>query len=63
VARDILAGQAVPMPDATERDAYGLPVVIWAPAEPKGAPAIGDIDFGGEAVLSDASALSRGQEP
>ncbi|MCJ2117487.1 DUF429 domain-containing protein [Methylobacterium sp. J-001] len=32
VARDILDGCAVPLPDSPERDAYGLPVVIWAPA-------------------------------
>lgn len=32
VARDILLGRAVPLPDPPGRDAYGLPVVIWAPA-------------------------------
>ncbi|KAB1072118.1 DUF429 domain-containing protein [Methylobacterium planeticum] len=32
VARDILLGRAVPLPDPPERDAHGLPVVIWAPA-------------------------------
>ena len=32
VARDILDGRAVPLPDPPERDAHGLPVVIWAPA-------------------------------
>jgi predicted RNase H-like nuclease len=32
VARDISLGQAVPLPDPPERDAFGLPVVIWAPA-------------------------------
>lgn len=32
VARDILRGCAVSLPEAPERDAYGLPVVIWAPA-------------------------------
>ncbi|MEA1831673.1 DUF429 domain-containing protein [Methylobacterium durans] len=32
VARDILEGRAVPLPDPPGRDAYGLPVVIWAPA-------------------------------
>jgi predicted RNase H-like nuclease len=31
VARDILAGCAEPLPAAPERDAHGLPVVIWAP--------------------------------
>ncbi|MDR7038647.1 MULTISPECIES: DUF429 domain-containing protein [Methylobacterium] len=31
VARDILEGRAVPLPDPPGRDAYGLPVVIWAP--------------------------------
>lgn len=34
VARDILAGRARPLPDPFERDAHGLPVVIWAPAPP-----------------------------
>lgn len=32
VARDIFEGTAVPLPDPPERDGYGLPVVIWAPA-------------------------------
>ncbi|MGU3536261.1 DUF429 domain-containing protein [Methylobacterium sp. A54F] len=32
VARDILAGRAVPLPDPPARDGHGLPVVIWAPA-------------------------------
>lgn len=32
VARDISLGQAVPLPDPPEQDAFGLPVVIWAPA-------------------------------
>ena len=32
VARDILDGCAVPLPEVPERDAHGLPVVIWAPA-------------------------------
>jgi predicted RNase H-like nuclease len=32
VARDILLGRAVPLPDPPERDGHGLPVVIWAPA-------------------------------
>ncbi|AIQ90462.1 MULTISPECIES: DUF429 domain-containing protein [Methylobacterium] len=32
VARDIRLGCAVPLPDPPERDAFGLPVVIWAPA-------------------------------
>ncbi|WP_336486410.1 DUF429 domain-containing protein [Methylobacterium nigriterrae] len=32
VARDIRLGRAVPLPDPPERDAHGLPVVIWAPA-------------------------------
>lgn len=31
VARDILAGCAVPLPETPERDAHGLPIVIWAP--------------------------------
>jgi len=47
VARDILAGHAVSMPDVPDRDAYGLPVVIWAPAEPKPASGTDDIDFRG----------------
>lgn len=34
VARDILAKTASPIPDAPERDAYGLPIVIWAPEHP-----------------------------
>lgn len=34
VARDILAKTASPIPDAPERDAYGLPIVIWAPERP-----------------------------
>jgi predicted RNase H-like nuclease len=33
VARDILTGRARPLPDPFERDAHGLPVVIWAPGE------------------------------
>jgi predicted RNase H-like nuclease len=32
VARDIVYGCAQAMPDPPGRDAYGLPVVIWAPA-------------------------------
>ncbi|MDP4024301.1 DUF429 domain-containing protein [Methylobacterium sp. NEAU 140] len=36
VARDILAGVAVPLPGAPEHDAFGLPVVIWAPAPGRG---------------------------
>lgn len=32
VARDILLGLAIPLPDPPEEDAYGLPAVIWAPA-------------------------------
>lgn len=32
VARDIAAGRAEPLPNPIERDSYGLPVVIWAPA-------------------------------
>ncbi|MCJ2096367.1 DUF429 domain-containing protein [Methylobacterium sp. J-072] len=32
VAWDILEGRAVPLPDPPDRDAHGLPVVIWAPA-------------------------------
>lgn len=31
VARDLVAGRAMPLPDPYERDAHGLPVVIWAP--------------------------------
>jgi predicted RNase H-like nuclease len=31
VARDILAGCAVPLPEGPEHDAHGLPIVIWAP--------------------------------
>lgn len=31
-AWDILLGRAQPLPDPPERDAHGLPVVIWAPA-------------------------------
>jgi len=36
-ARDILLGRAQPLPDPPERDAFGLPVVIWAPAPVTGA--------------------------
>jgi predicted RNase H-like nuclease len=32
VARDIVLGCAIPMPDPPGRDRHGLPVVIWAPA-------------------------------
>lgn len=32
VARDHLLGTATPLPDPPERDAHGLPVVIWMPA-------------------------------
>ncbi|BAU90170.1 NUDIX hydrolase [Methylorubrum populi] len=38
VARDIAAGRAEPLPNAVERDSYGLPIVIWAPAAPAVAP-------------------------
>jgi predicted RNase H-like nuclease len=34
VARDIVAGRAEPLPKVIERDSYGLPIVIWAPAVP-----------------------------
>ncbi|HEV2544892.1 MAG TPA: DUF429 domain-containing protein [Methylobacterium sp.] len=34
VARDIAADRAEPLPNAIERDSYGLPIVIWAPAAP-----------------------------
>ena len=34
VARDIAAGRAEPLPKVIERDSYGLPIVIWAPAVP-----------------------------
>lgn len=51
VARDILRGHAVPLPDAPERDAYGLPVVIWAPAERKPTSDTGDADFRAESAL------------
>lgn len=33
VAREIAAGRARPLPDPPDRDAYGLPVVIWAPGD------------------------------
>jgi predicted RNase H-like nuclease len=36
VARDILDGCAVPLPALPERDAHGLPVVIWAPGSRAG---------------------------
>ena len=36
VARDILMGRAVPLPDPPGTDAHGLPVVIWAPAAGRG---------------------------
>ena len=39
-ARDILLGRAEPLPDPPERDAHGLPVVIWSPA-PLSPPATG----------------------
>lgn len=32
VARDILRGTAVPLPDPPGRDGHGLPVAIWMPA-------------------------------
>jgi len=32
VARDIAEDRAEPLPNAIERDSYGLPIVIWAPA-------------------------------
>ncbi len=32
VARDIALDRAVPLPAEIERDAHGLPIVIWAPA-------------------------------
>ena len=32
VARDMSLGRAEPLPDPPERDAFGLPAVIWAPA-------------------------------
>jgi len=32
VARDVAAGRATPLPAEPERDGYGLPIVIWAPA-------------------------------
>ncbi|MBB2960458.1 DUF429 domain-containing protein [Methylobacterium sp. R2-1] len=32
VARDIAEGRAEPLPNTIERDSYGLPIVIWAPA-------------------------------
>lgn len=34
VARDVAAGRAVPLPAVPERDAFGLPIVIWAPGLP-----------------------------
>ncbi len=34
VARDIVEGGAVPMPDPSETDGHGLPIVIWMPASP-----------------------------
>lgn len=34
VARDLALGRAEPLPKAIERDSYGLPIVIWAPARP-----------------------------
>ncbi|MCJ2040142.1 DUF429 domain-containing protein [Methylobacterium sp. J-059] len=36
VARDILLGRASPLPDLPERDAHGLPAVIWMPAPLQG---------------------------
>ncbi|MCE4222536.1 DUF429 domain-containing protein [Methylobacterium sp. C25] len=33
VARDIALGHALPLPATIERDAYGLPIVIWAPGD------------------------------
>lgn len=38
VARDLVAGRAMPLPDPFERDAHGLPVVIWAPAPREAVP-------------------------
>lgn len=40
VAREIALGTAERLPDADERDAYGLPVVIWAPAGRSRDPAL-----------------------
>lgn len=40
VARDIAEGRAEPLPNAVERDSYGLPIVIWAPASPAVAPLV-----------------------
>ena len=31
VAREIAGGRALPLPDPPDRDAFGLPIVIWAP--------------------------------
>ncbi|GLS44987.1 DUF429 domain-containing protein [Methylobacterium brachythecii] len=33
VARDIASGHALPLPPTIERDAHGLPIVIWAPGD------------------------------
>jgi len=51
VARDILAGRAVPMPEVPGCDAYGLPVVIWAPVQPTLDSGTGETDFRGTAAL------------
>lgn len=40
VARDILAGCAIPLPDPPGRDAAGLPIVIWMPARAAGPPLV-----------------------
>ena len=36
VARDILSGDAVPLPEVPEYDRFGLSAVIWAPAPGRG---------------------------
>jgi predicted RNase H-like nuclease len=44
VARDLAEGRARPLPDPPDRDAEGLPVVIWMPADPSSHPlAAGEI--------------------
>lgn len=44
VARDLAEGRARPLPDPPDRDAEGLPIVIWMPADPSSHPlAAGEI--------------------
>ncbi|MCJ2036793.1 DUF429 domain-containing protein [Methylobacterium sp. J-068] len=53
VARDLLEGRAVPLPDPPGRDDLGLPIVIWmpaAPVRPRMEPPLAPDDFPAKAV-------------